>query len=543
MCFFRQVLSFLAVTSAVLHAEVPKLDFLFPAGGQMGSTFLVQTGGKVDATTRLWCESPDIHFLPGSKKGEWQVTVTAAARLGPHLVYAWNGDGVSEPRWFSVGRHAESEEQEPNNEADKPQQLPSLPACINGRLLERGDVDHYSLLLKKGETLVAMVEAYALGSPVDMLAHVLNPGGERVLLASDSRNLDPLVVYTATETGVHTLQLAGFVHPPAADIKFNGSAATIYRLHLTTGPWVTHVYPPAVAIKGNTELDLQGYNLDPKKKRVTVQAADVEKRGADWLLHLPEHPLPVQVMLVNQTAQVEKEPNDRPDQATPITPGPVAGLISSREDADRFSLPLKKGQKVRAHLYAGRLGLPLDATLRVEGPEGKEVAVALDQGVEPDPSASWTAATDGTYQIVVEDQFHQGGPDRHYLLVIEAPEPTYAVTLPERKPLHLELGKTLKIKLNVRLLDGFKESLVARVSGLPAGVHAADAPVPAKGGDVEITLQAAANAPETTLPVTFQVWTTGEAPRQITADYPLRSADVRGTSLRDRASWLWLQVR
>lgn len=531
--------------ASLLPAEVPKLDTLFPSGGQIGTSFTLIAGGKLDEKVRLWTEAEGVHFVPTSKKGVWQATVTAQAQPGIHLVYAYNEEGASEPRRFSIGKYPELEEAEPNNEVGKGQAVSKLPVCINAKLGERGDVDGYSVKLKAGQTLVALVEAYALGSPVDMLAHVLDPQGIRVKTFSDARNLDPFIAYTAEKDGLYTVQLAGFIHPPAADIKFTGGSSSIYRLHLSTGPVVTQIYPAAIAQKGKTEVGLIGHNLDPKKLRLTLDETALIYRGGDVLVNPPDSIQPIQVILAEKAAMLEKEPNNKVEQATPIPAGAgaVAGRISDRADVDRFVMTMKKGEKMQAWLKSKALGLPLDATLRVEGPDGKVVVTGIDQGSNPDPNVSWTAAAEGAYQLIVEDQFHRGGPAHYYVLETGLPAPTYAVTLPERKPVAIERGKSLSVKINIKLLNGFKEPLIARVSGLPAGVHAADVAVPEKGGDVELKLVAASNAPQATAPITFQVWTTKEPASQITADYPLRSEDVRGTTLRDRASWFWLTVR
>ncbi len=533
----------LLAPGALLHAEAPKLESLFPAGGQAGSSFTLAATGKLDDNVRLWTDAPGLYLVPTGKKNQWQATLTAQAQSGLHLVYAVNDDGVSGPRWFSTSRLPELAETESNNEPGNGQLLAKLPVCINARLGEKGDVDNYRVALETGQTLVALVEAYALGSPVDILAHVLNPEGQRVLTASDGRNLDPVFVYKAEKAGIYTVQIAGFIHPPAADVRFTGGPAVVYRLHLSTGPVVTGSYPAAVAKTGKTEVELVGYNLDPKKLKLTAEASMIRGSGNNAVIFPPDAIQPVQVLATGKPATLEKEPNNSADQATPVEIGTVAGLISAKTDVDRFVVTQKKGEKLQARLYAQDLGLPLDATLRVEGPDGKVLISSIDQGAQADPGVSWTAAADGPHQIIVEDQFHRGGPHHHYLLEIGLPTPTYAVTLPERKPVLLEAGKTVGVKINVKPLLGFKGPLVARVSGLPAGVHAADVAVPVKGGDIEIKLQAASNAPAATQPITFQVWTTAEPATQVTADYPLHGEEVRGTTLKDRASWLWLRVR
>ena len=541
----HRLLCTVALGAAALWAEAPKLEALFPAGGQISSSFTLTATGKLDETVRLWTDAPGLYLTPTGKKREWLATVTDQARPGLHHIVALNAEGISEPRVFSIGHHPEIVEVEPNDMVGNGQPVVKLPTCVNARLDKSGDVDGYTVSLKAGQTLHALVEAYALGSPVDVMAHVLDPAGLRVMTMSDGRNLDPRLVYTAPKDGPYTVQLAGFAHPPLADVRFTGGPAVVYRLHLSTGPVVTHLHPAAIAIAGKTEVTQIGSGLDAKKLSLTVDGTTLPPSSDRVKQIIVAGALqPTQVLAVDKPALLEKEPNNAVAQATPVPAGTMtlAGGIANKADVDRYALTMKKGEKGQVRLYSRQLGLPLDATLSIEGPDGKVLATAVDQGEQPDPNATWTAAVDGVYQIIVEDQFHQGGPNHHYVLDLTPVAPTCAVTLLERKPITLAPGKSAVLKVNVKPLNGYKQAMVLRVSGLPAGVSAAEMPVPEKGGDVEVKLLAATNAEPSQSPLLFQAWTTQEPLTVITADYPLRSEDVRGTTLRDRNSVVWLLV-
>jgi len=166
-----------------------------------------------------------------------------------------------------------------------------------------------------------------------------------------------------------------------------------------------------------------------------------------------------------------------------------------------------------------------------------------DSGDEADPTAAWTAAVDGAHQIVVEDQFQLGETDGFYLLEIGPARPGFTAALADAKPLVLERGKSLAVKVSVKRTNGFKEALVVRAAGLPPGVQAGEVLVPEKGGDVEVKFQAAGNAAAGGAPVWLQVWTQGETPQAATALAPLRGDDRRGSSLLDHTQALWLQVK
>lgn len=318
----------------------------------------------------------------------------------------------------------------------------------------------------------------------------------------------------------------------------------VYRLHLSASTAVTQLFPAAVAMTGKSEIELIGHNLDPKKSKHTFEAKDLLRDGDLALVTPPGAVLPIQVLVTAKPAGIEKEPNNTKEQATPIQVGVVGGRINDKTDVDRFSITMKKGDKLQARVLSKRLGLPLDALLKIEGPDGKLITSADDQSEQmPDPQAVWTAAVDGAHQIIVEDLFHQGGSDKAYVLEISAPAPAYEVTLADAKPITLAAGKTVSVKATVKLLNGFKEPLVTRVANLPAGVFAADVSVPEKGGEVEIKLQAAANAAPSSQAISISVWTKAEAAVMQTAKGPLRGESLRGTSLVDSSSQIWLTVK
>ena len=532
----------LSLVGTPLAAEPPKLDSLFPSGGRAGTNVAIAGGGRID-DARLVSPTPGLLFVPTGKKREWQAHIEAGTPGGLHLVYAVNAEGASAPRWFSIGTLPEITETEPNNEVGKGMAVDKLPVCINARLDPGGDTDHFHVDLKAGQSLAGSVEAYALGSPVDVMLHILDAAGTRVFTASDGRNLDPDFAFTAAKAGRHTIQIAGFVHPPQANVSFTGGSTTVYRLHLSAGPLVRHAQPAVLAATGKTTLKLSGVGLDAKTSTFSAEAPAGAQPGEVVLLQPPNALQPLQMRVSAAAAQAEKEPNQERDQATPIQPGAIAGLIAARDDTDRFALTLKKGDKLQASVWARRLGLPLDAALRVEDPAGKVLSEVADVGEEPDPTLSWTAAADGVHQIVVSDQFQLGEPDGHYVLEVGPALPGVEALLADAKPITLERGKTASLKLTVKRLNGHKEPLLVRVAGLPAGVHAAEVAVPEKGGEVELKLQAAANAPAGGAVVRLQVWSAGEAARVLPVLAPLRGEDRRGTSLLDHAETLWLQVR
>ncbi len=117
-----------------------------------------------------------------------------------------------------------------------------------------------------------------------------------------------------------------------------------------------------------------------------------------------------------ETAEVE--PNDTPATASPLTINSVAnGRSQAPADVDFFRFEGKAGGRVVLDLAAERLDSPMDATLRVYGPDGAEIAEAHDVRGS-DPVLDLTLPADGAYLAKVHDVTYSGTPDHVYRLTL-----------------------------------------------------------------------------------------------------------------------------
>src|SRR5207247_2637205 len=172
---------------------------------------------------------------------------------------------------FIVGTLPEIVESEPNDAPDKPQVVePRI--LVNGKLGKTGDVDGYGVQLKRGDTLVASLQANAvLGSPMDAVMQICelvdrtsaSPSGVEAFIVAqnhDAIGLDPQVAFTAPRDGAYLVRLFAFPATPDAAVRFAGGDDHIYRLTLTTGPFLDHALPLAVP-KEESQVELTGWNL------------------------------------------------------------------------------------------------------------------------------------------------------------------------------------------------------------------------------------------------------------------------------------------
>ena len=80
--------------------------------------------------------------------------------------------------------------------------------------------------------------------------------------------------------------------------------------------------------------------------------------------------------------------------------------------------PRRKGQTYTCEVNAIRLGSPLEARLEVRGPDGRRLAEKVADGA--DPVLRFTAPSDGTYAIRIQDVNAHGGQAYVYRLTITA---------------------------------------------------------------------------------------------------------------------------
>lgn len=533
----------LAFAAAALPAwsQVPKLDFLFPAGGRAGSRFGLTVSGGLKEGDRLQASHPGISFWRPNAK-EWEVSIAADTPAGLHWVFASNAQGASTAKLFAVDLWNELSEVEPNDSVAQAQALPKTAGLINGGLQRAGDVDHFALELAAGQELALSLDAYGLGSAVDALLHVIGPDGQRQHTASDSRNLDPATRFKAKASGRHVIEVAGFPHPPAADVRFTGGSSLVYRLKVAAGKAVWAAHPAAVALDGKTQVRWLGLGQDSKPQ--SLKASQILGHGRLRRLIAADGLWPVEVLSSAKTVQMEREPNDDPAKAQTMELGVMGALLDRAGDVDVFALSLKKGDNLRASVFGKRLGLAADFSLSVEGPDGKALGSADDLGEQnSDPVLQFTATADGVHRIRVNEVMRRLPVlGNAYALEVIKPEAEVELTLASAAPVMLEPGKSQTLKMTAKRPAGIKGGLKLRVAGLPRGVAAPEVSIPEKDGDFSLVLQAAANAPAGGGPVVLEAWSLEAPITAVPAKFLFRADNQRGLSAVDEIDLVWVGV-
>lgn len=482
----------IAVVGMLVSGEVlsapPTLSHLFPAGGQRGSKVVVTCTGAFTWPAKVW--SPGVEAVAAAESGKLEISIPADLAADRVWIRLHSAEGASDVIPFLIGQLKEIDEKEPNNSPRNAQPLATPDVTINGVLLN-GDVDSFAVSLAAGQTLVAAVDANArLGSPMDAILQVVSPDGIVLAENHDDVKLDPRLAFTVTRAGSYIIRLFAFPAAPDTTVAYHGGDNYIYRLTLTTGPFITHAVPLSVARANPGEVAVSGWNIPAGTKLAVVpfggaRLADYQEYEVlDELRKSPDARLGfVFSPGFAGSARVRLSPHPvvptlaQADPKNPMALSPstsVTGWLKTPRQTDAYRIPLKKGQQVIVAVESRNLDLPLDPVVQLADPTGAVVADVDDTGASRDAAIAHTAAHDGDYRLTVSDRYRQGGERCLYLLTVRLEESDFelaagadAFIVAPDKPAEL----TVKVQRRTAS-SGPVGPITIQALGLPPGVTA-----------------------------------------------------------------------
>ena len=471
MSKFCRAFSILLFTMPISAASAapPKLDYLFPAGAQRGATVEVSAGGTFERwPVQVWADAKGIAVKPGKTSGTLTVTVAADVEPGVHWIRLHDKDGASIARPFIVGVLPEVLEREPNDDPKKPQVLDQSRVVVNGRLDKAGDVDTFAVKLTKGQTLVASLEAYrTLRSPMDGVLQILSADGFVVEQNDDYHDFDPQIAFNVPKDGTYLVRTFAFPAVADATVRFAGKENFVYRLTLTTGPFVEYAYPLAVSRAAPTPVELVGWNLPDDLRKFTV----VPREAAETLKLFDARVAQPFFVRIEPHATAVKTGATREKPQALVLPITVTGRLDRPGDVDVYQFDAKKGQKLAFRIEARSLGFPLDPVLRLTDAAGKTLVQNKAAGLGTDPSLDFNIAQDGTYRLEVRDLYSDGGMRHVYRLRAGPIAPDFDLKVAGDRFL-LTPGKPLEIPVPVTRVGGFSQEIALSVEGLPKDISA-----------------------------------------------------------------------
>lgn len=456
----------LAYSSALCFAaDAPKIERLFPPGGQRGNTVECKvTGAAGDGTLQAWSQQGQLKFEFSEKNDVATVTIPEDSTAGLHWLRFFNEHGTTDLRPFLVGVIPELTEVEPNNTVAEAHRIESPTTTINGVLEKSADVDLFAFALSAATTFVASVEANGqLGSPMDAVLQLLDANGTVLSQNDDDRGMDPEIVFVVPADGIYHVRIFAFPATPNSTIKLSASAKYVYRLTATTGPFAHFSVPATVNPAIDKSVALHGPNIDAE-----TSGAQLEESNGKIIATSKHVAVPIQVGVVEHLNLTETP--DTPQQLE--TPSSMTGIISAPNEKDTYTLRGRKDQKLTITVAARTLNSPLDAVVTVKTDKGKSVKESDDRSREDqDAEASFKIPSDGEYTVTVSDRYGFGGDRFVYVLNCQETRPTFAATV---KASHFVLAndKSLEIPIAVERTNGFSEEIEFKVQGQPNAVTA-----------------------------------------------------------------------
>ena len=203
----------------------------------------------------------------------------------------------------------------------------------------------------------------------------------------------------------------------------------------------------------------------------------------------------------------EKEPNNSPDEAQAVTlPVVIGGRIDEPGDIDVFRFAGKAGECVVAEVFARRLGLdsPLDSMLIISDAAGNQIGFNDDHedkgsGLDTHHADSFLAVTlptDSAYYAHIGDTQQNGGEAYGYRLRIGPPQPDFALrTVPST--INIRANATQPITVHALRRDGFDGEIALALRNSAPGFMLNGGVIPAGQDKVQCTLTASGSPART----------------------------------------------
>lgn len=507
----------LAGGGRLVGAAGPEVTSLLPAGGARGTTVEVALKGKFPSwPTKFWVDRPGLTVSAAEKKGNVSITIDAQTAPGMCWIRSFDAAGVSAPLPFVVGSLAELVEKEPNNSVEQATAVPSSSVVANGRLGSRGDVDHFAVELRQGQTLVASLAGHdVLGAPMDSAMHVVSTSGYQLAFNHDGRGLDPEIVFAAPADGTYVVRLFAFPSNPNASVSYSGGDRYVYRLTLSTTGFVDYPWPLAVTRDRETEIQLVGWNVPEPLQSITIKPTGESHDIAD-----PHLANVTRLAVEPHETLIEGESSSAEEPQSVAVPSTISGRIAAPGDVDVYEFEGKKGQPLELRLESRRLGYPLDATLQVTDAKGKSLSRVDDAGGSFDPLIAISPPADGSYRALVSDLNGHGSPRHVYRLRITPTAPTYTVTAGSHS-YTVSPDKPAEVALGIDRQHGFAEEIEFVVTGLPEFVTAAAVKSAAEGETAKaVKLALTSSGGSFSGPIRIEAKASGGLARTATAAIP-----------------------
>ena len=254
----------------------PKLDSIFPPGGQAGTVVNVTVAGTdLDFSHHMVFSHPGLKSSPRhTATGAWhdlqtpipnqfQVTIGASVPEGIYEARLLGPWGLSTSRAFVVDHLDEVRENNTNHEPARAMAV--RPALVVNGHAGAATLDYFRLPLNAGDEVLVEMWAERIDSRLDGTLELFDPRGHRLRTSRDYQGRDPQIVLKAPVAGAYLIK--------AYDTTYRGGQDWFYRLAIRQTAQIEAVFPPMITAGSKSPLQLLGWQL-PDSVPSSLRAID-----------------------------------------------------------------------------------------------------------------------------------------------------------------------------------------------------------------------------------------------------------------------------
>ncbi len=477
--------------TTTLSAQKLTMGYLYPAGGEVGTTVEIEAGGlNIDKATKVLFSHPGIkgEVFPVKEKASAKrkrrrltdqsspqladkinikITIADNVPCGLYDLRLQGPKGVSNMLPFEVASYPNFVEGATST-LRKPNRVKSLPAVLCG-YVSPGGIDYFKFSGKRGETIVASVKGRALVPYIadavpgwfQPVIKIVDSKGREIAYSDDyHHHVDPVIITTLPKDGDYTLMIHDAIYRGRED--FN------YRIQLGVIPFVTGRYPAYGVVGKRVKQHIEGVNLGTTKATVKVK-----KEGYNQVTFtnsigtsnaVPFYALPKGIRLLNSPK----------DGAELMLTNAITDSLTAKSKIKRYKIYAEAGEQVIVELIGRRNDSRIDAVLRLRNAQGRIVAEADDtedptRGLmtfHADPILKYKARRNEMMTLEVED-IHRGyGKDYHFLLRRHEQLPSFNAFV---SPANITIPSGGTSMFNIDIKGKLKRPAHIEVEGLPKG--------------------------------------------------------------------------
>ncbi len=316
----------------------------------------------------------DLGPLPQRNQVTVELEISPDAEIGEVAFRLQTPQGTSPEGTILVEPYyGESPDKEPNDTLEGAFEV-FLPSILAGAISKPGDVDHFKLKVKAGQTLVFENSAMRVGSTLQPVIAILDMDGKAIgEYGYDGGR-------TATQFA-HTFKQDGTYYVRISDYERSGRAGNTYRFKVGEFGLATSTFPLGLRRGATADIAIAGHHLNGKLQNVkgepTVRGEDtVNLRPVSDDGHAFNE---VKLALGDDPEVLASEKNISAATSQKVDwPATVNGVIRTNGIPGHFyRFTAKKGQQFVIDVNAKRLGSELDSEVEVLDAQGKPIELAV----------------------------------------------------------------------------------------------------------------------------------------------------------------------